>query len=66
MANIHALLLSYKLTRVDPDEAWNQAVVRAKVGLQRSIRGIEEDYERSTNDHIFRIKYCAIYFYCDC
>lgn len=34
-----------KLTRVDPDEAWNQAVARAKVGLQRSIRGIEEDFD---------------------
>lgn len=30
------------LTQVDPDEAWEQAVGRAKVGLRRSMRDIKE------------------------
>lgn len=30
------------LTQVDPDEAWDQAVARAKVGLRRSMMGMED------------------------
>ncbi|MHB1127970.1 MAG: hypothetical protein ACYC2T_13650 [Bacillota bacterium] len=30
------------LTQVDPDEAWDQAVTRAKTGLRRSMKGSEE------------------------
>jgi len=30
------------LTQVDPDEAWDQAVARAKTGLRRSMKGTEE------------------------
>jgi len=29
------------LTQVDPDEAWDQAVARAKTGLRRSMKGAE-------------------------
>jgi hypothetical protein len=29
------------LTQIDPDEAWDQAVARAKAGLRRSMKGAE-------------------------
>lgn len=37
------------LTQVDPDDAWDQAVARAKTGLRRSMRA-EEDEDEDEQD----------------
>lgn len=38
------------LTQVDPDEAWEQAVARAKTGLRRSLKAAEEDEGEEDQD----------------
>ncbi|TDA67848.1 MAG: hypothetical protein D9V47_10085 [Clostridia bacterium] len=38
------------LTQVDPDEAWEQAVARAKTGLRRSLKAAEEDEDEEDRD----------------
>lgn len=38
------------LTQVDPDDAWDQAVARAKTGLRRSMSTAEDDEDEQDQD----------------